>query len=313
MARGQKIGLDYFPLDVTLFGDRKIKALRARFWPHSLLLYLHVLCEVYRDKGYYLQMDDDFLYTAAVEIGVEYDKVCEILEFLIGRGLFQRDLYESDRVLTSHGIQVRWMEAKKSAAAKTPVQVDARFWILSDDETKSFVKVRYLSDFSEKKGDFSRKNDDFSRKNDIKESKENKRREKERKEEETIFSPRLSPPPVPAVNEEEKAALEVIRKVYEENIGIMPMAVKDRAWYYIKQGIEADVVCEAIKTACIKGKPMWSYADGILRNCAARNIRTLEAYLSDQQKFGRSTSVSPAPATSYDLSEVDRLINGQYG
>ena len=67
MARPQKEGLDYFPLDVDFFSNRKIKALMGRFGAQGVTYYLYLLCEIYREHGYYLQTDDDFDYIISAE------------------------------------------------------------------------------------------------------------------------------------------------------------------------------------------------------------------------------------------------------
>ena len=61
MGRQLKVGLDYFSLDVGLFSDKKIKSLRAHFGADGIAFYLYILCEVYKDQGYYVQADADFL------------------------------------------------------------------------------------------------------------------------------------------------------------------------------------------------------------------------------------------------------------
>lgn len=69
MARPQKLGMDYFPLDCGFFSNRKIKALRRAHGTLGILTYLNILCKVY-DHGYYLKIEslDEFAYDIAEEI-----------------------------------------------------------------------------------------------------------------------------------------------------------------------------------------------------------------------------------------------------
>lgn len=172
MARPAKTGLSYFPFDVEFFSDRKIKALRARFQSDGVLFYQYILCEAYRDKGYYLKTDEFFQDTAAADLGVSCEKIGLMLHFLTNQSmLLDGTLFARDKVLTSHGIQSRYQLAKKSAGQKTPIYVEERFWLLDDQETETFIKVRQNADKSELTPCFSENNPSLSEINYIKERK----------------------------------------------------------------------------------------------------------------------------------------------
>lgn len=169
MPRPQKKGLDYFPLDVDFLSDRKIKILKSRYGADGITLYIYLLCEIYRN-GYYLKVDDDFYFLIADDLGMDRNKVQQVLRFLLERSLFDSTLFQSDTVLTSAGIQRRFQLAVKERARKTPVIVE-RFWLLSKEETETFIKVRHCPYSSGKNEDSSRKNEDNSWNHDIKKSK----------------------------------------------------------------------------------------------------------------------------------------------
>ena len=65
LARPRKDGLDYFPLDVDLFEDYKIKILKARYGADGIILYLYLLCRIYR-QGYYMQVNEILTVTVTV-------------------------------------------------------------------------------------------------------------------------------------------------------------------------------------------------------------------------------------------------------
>lgn len=179
MARPIKDGADYFPFDVDFFSDRKIKALRARFGADGIALYLYILCEVYRDKGYYLEVDEDFQDNAAADLGVSYEKIGLMLDFLLKKSLLESTLFSRDKVLTSHGIQKRYQEMIKSRAQKKGVTVDPRLWLLNEAETQSFIKVSHFTGYSENNQGFSQINPGKSEINDTKKRKVKERKEKE--------------------------------------------------------------------------------------------------------------------------------------
>lgn len=192
MARQQKAGLDYFPLDVNIFWDNKIRILKARYGVNGVSVYIYLLCEIYKN-GYYMEWDDDLKFILADELNLTDGFIEQVLKFLLERSLFDNKLFQSDTILTSPGIQRRYQLAVKERAKKTPIRIKG-FWLLEEEETEPFIKVNPDFDFSENPADCSRKNEDNSRKNDIKESKGKKSKEKESKEDRTaaaapVFSP----------------------------------------------------------------------------------------------------------------------------
>lgn len=172
MARPIKKGLDYFPFDVDFFTDPKIRILRSRYGADGVTLYMYLLCEIYRN-GYYLKMDEDYIYLTADDLRMDVNKVRQVLNFLLERSLFSKTLFQSDKVITSTGIQKRFQTAVKERAKKTPINIKD-YWLLSKEETESFLKVNPNLDDSEKNKCNSEKNKCNSEEKDIKESKENK-------------------------------------------------------------------------------------------------------------------------------------------
>ena len=173
MSRQQKKGVDYFPFDVDFFADRKIKELRGKFGADGITLYLYLLCQIYKDEGYYLAIDDGFDYVLSADLGMDSNKTGQILNFLCKRGLFDAELFTSDKVLTSHGIQMRFQEIVKVRGQKTEIAVNQKYWLLKNEELKGYIKVTHFSDNSEKKTDISEKKEHFSveKRHKVKESK----------------------------------------------------------------------------------------------------------------------------------------------
>lgn len=175
MARPVKKGLDYFPTDVDIFSDTKLKIVRAHFGSDGAVLYFYLLCAIYKN-GFYIVCDDDFKYVISADLGMTGEKIGQMLSFFLKRSLFDDTLFKADKILTSKGIQRRYQEAIKQRALKNPVQVDAKFWLLEKEETQSFIKVRPDENYSENNRSFSKNNDSFSLNNPhkVKESKVNK-------------------------------------------------------------------------------------------------------------------------------------------
>lgn len=150
--------LIFFPFDTDFFSDTKIKSLKAHYGADGVTFYVYLLCAIYRDKGYYTVADVYFLENAADDLGMSPTKIGLLLNFLLERSLFNDKLFQSDKVLTSRGIQRRFQNAIETRARKTPRTVRSEIWLLEKDETESFIKCARFGNCSEKKADFSEKN-----------------------------------------------------------------------------------------------------------------------------------------------------------
>lgn len=173
MARPRLKGLLYFPFDIDFFEDNKIRILKARYKSDGVLIYLFLLCEIYR-QGYYIKVDDDFEYIISDELGIDQNKVKQVLNFLLKRSLFDNTLFSLDKVLTSAGIQRRYQLGIKERMRKsrTPLEV-GRYWLLNEEDTEPFIKCTLFEDNPGKHRGFSGKNSLNSEKNDTKKSKVN--------------------------------------------------------------------------------------------------------------------------------------------
>ena len=169
MPRPQKDGLDYFPLDVDFFSDSDVKILKARYGVDGVSCFLYLLCEAYKN-GYYVDVNEDFFYVMAEELQMSINKVRQVLNFLLERSLFDDKLFQSDKVLTSTGIQKRFQLAVRERAKKRPIDVQS-FWLLDVQSTEPYIKVAQKKDYSGKNTSNSGKNTGYSREKSLKESK----------------------------------------------------------------------------------------------------------------------------------------------
>lgn len=179
MARTPDDGLKYFPLDVHFFSEKDTKIIRSRYGSDGIMVYIYLLCEVYK-QGYCFQADDDFIYVMSDELNIKENLSRQIINFFLSRSLFDNTLWQSDKVLTSVNIQKQYQESKKKSVKRTVI-VDKRFWLLKNFETESFIKVYPDENNSEKKDDYSEKKDDYSMEYATKENKINKNKIKENK------------------------------------------------------------------------------------------------------------------------------------
>jgi len=110
--RTGKTGLDYFPLDVDFFDDEKIQFVSAKYDILGENVCIKLLMRVYR-SGYCIHFGDDEALLFAKKIGVEKNIVDGVVKELLKRGFFSQNHFEKFEILTSNGIQKRFLEATK--------------------------------------------------------------------------------------------------------------------------------------------------------------------------------------------------------
>ena len=118
MARPEKTGLDYFPLDVDFFDDDKISAVFVEYGVKGEIAAVKLLCAVYRN-GYFIEWCDSLRIKMLKNLpGVSKELLEQIVRSLVKYGFFDREMFETEQVLTSKGIQRRYFASKRKKPKK---------------------------------------------------------------------------------------------------------------------------------------------------------------------------------------------------
>lgn len=107
MGRNKKIGLDYFPFDVDFFQDIKIRKLIKYQRGKAVTVYALLLCLIYKN-GYYMLWDEELPFILSEQTGFEEAYIQEVVRCCLALGLFSKELFDKEKVLTSIGIQERY-------------------------------------------------------------------------------------------------------------------------------------------------------------------------------------------------------------
>lgn len=135
MARPSKEGLDYFPLDVDFVVNAKTEAIMGEFGAKGVLLMIYLLSAVYQN-GYFLRWDKLKQMQLANRVeGSSPELVDQIVDRLIDYGTFDKELFNSAKVLTSHRIQETYLDATKRRKQQKPTL----YWINDDNNPSSSV------------------------------------------------------------------------------------------------------------------------------------------------------------------------------
>lgn len=112
MARIAKSGLEYFPFDIDFFQDIRIRKLIKRQGGKAVTVYALLLCLIYKN-GYFMQWDDELPFIGSEMSGFEEAYVLEVIKTCLTLGLFDKNMYDTEQVLTSKGIQVRYCNIQR--------------------------------------------------------------------------------------------------------------------------------------------------------------------------------------------------------
>ena len=110
MARPQKEGLDYFPLDVDIAEDKRVQFVVGKCGQEGFATIIHLLMAIYRN-GYYLTWDELELYSTSQRINLPVNTISEVVSHLLNYGFFDKEKFDLFGILTSHGIQTRYLRA----------------------------------------------------------------------------------------------------------------------------------------------------------------------------------------------------------
>lgn len=133
MARISKPGLDYFPLDVNFFQDRKVRRISNRHHAAGIAALTSLLCLIYKEKGYYVLWNKDTLFDIAQEACCEEEEMQAIIDDCLSVGLFDTYIYKEYGVLTSQAIQEQYHKIIIDSRRKYKLPLE-NFWMIKEEK-----------------------------------------------------------------------------------------------------------------------------------------------------------------------------------
>lgn len=114
MARPIKKGLDYFPMDINILHNVKIRRALRKYGEKGFMAYIHLLCEIY-NNSYFLEIGDNELFEFADVFNLKDEEAEPMIDYLVKIKLFDAEIWEKYHVLTSQEIQNRYFSAKSKS------------------------------------------------------------------------------------------------------------------------------------------------------------------------------------------------------
>jgi hypothetical protein len=169
MSRPKKTGLDYFPLDVIF--DDEVLLIDAKFGCAGLCVLIK-LWQIIYSNNYYIKWGERELLVYKTRINADINFINDVINECLKWGIFNESLYNKYGILTSKGIQKRFIEATQR---RTEVEFIKEYLLIKD--------VEKLYPRKSKNGEFmvnvniigindsnNEINDDFSTQSKVKES-----------------------------------------------------------------------------------------------------------------------------------------------
>jgi hypothetical protein len=126
MARPNKQGVDYFPLDVHL--DDKFKFIEIKYKLEGFAILIKLFQKIY-SCGYWYKWTEDEALLFSDYIRTDAEVVNKVVNECLDRDVFDKEMYEKHHILTSKGIQKRYKEIVRR---RKDVEVIVEYLLIDD-------------------------------------------------------------------------------------------------------------------------------------------------------------------------------------
>lgn len=138
MARPKAKGVEYFPLDVGFLSDLKIRKIMLSHGAASIAVLIYIFAAIYKDEGYFMSIKDDEISLVALDTNLDADYVKQVINRACEVGLFSFKIYDNFRILTSEGIQNRYL---KITERRKSVKINADINLVNADIMHTETRV----------------------------------------------------------------------------------------------------------------------------------------------------------------------------
>lgn len=273
MARPPKVGLDYFPLDVNFLNDLKTKKIVRSYGASAVAVALNVFINIYRDNGYYAECDDDFTFLIADELKLDEEYTKNVIKKMVEVDFFDKNLYENHKILTSIGIQNRYVLAS-GRRVRTKIN---KVYDLVNPKKEEFMLTETEFLYTETPENESLCIQKCTKEKKRKEKKRNKIKEavEEKNETENLADE-------PTATTAQKNISEIFT-FYENHFGMTSDYIRQSIIKWCND-LNPELVKRALEIAVEENVLKFRYANAILVDWANKGIDTLEKALAENNR-----------------------------
>ncbi len=267
MARPLKKGVDYFPLDCVL--NDEFKKVKARFGLAGFAIIIILFQKIYSTNGYYVEMTEDDLYMFAEDNNIKYGLAADVIEYAVKIGLFDFDLFEKKSILTSAGIQKRYLEIVKR---RKTIEIKNEYLCISYTQIREIVNDNTVNVYNNSI--------------DVDNNSQSKVKIYINKEEE---------------REPDGSLKAVKRKSFVEyycrKVNPCPSEIITTTLEYYEDKMEYECFCAIIDYCIDENQRNWSYIKAVLYDKTMKYITTKEAFLADVAAYKNKKNSNQSKST----------------
>lgn len=246
MARPKAKGVEYFPLDVGFLSDLKIRKIMLSCGASSIAVLIYIFATIYRDEGYFMNVKDDDIALIALDTNLDTDYVKNVINRACEVGLFSFRIYDNFRVLTSEGIQNRYL---KITERRKSVKINADINLVNVDMMYTETRVNVaetIVNVAETPVNVYKSTQSKVKESKVKESKGKESKGKESKEKNTVIQ-----------ND--------VFSTWLNTFGDISSFIKETL-ETLTEEYGPEQVVEAIEITHDRGKTSIKYVEGVLKN-----------------------------------------------
>lgn len=116
MGKHSSNGLSYFNIDCVQ--EDNLNYIEAKHGISGYGVLVKLWRKIYMIEGYYCQWSEKNVFLFAKEVGVPVVEINDIVESCFAEDIFSRDMYQRYKILTSSGVQKRWLKIVTEAKRK---------------------------------------------------------------------------------------------------------------------------------------------------------------------------------------------------
>ena len=140
MARPQKKGLDYFPLDTTMDKTNDdIEMLEAKYVTNGFKTIIKLYMKIYQEEGYFLKWCEKSSLLLAKRVNADINEINSIINDLVHWGVFDEIMFNEYQILTSRRIQSTYMDVTKKR--KQVIMIDEFLLVEAINDNINLINV----------------------------------------------------------------------------------------------------------------------------------------------------------------------------
>lgn len=261
LARPQKEGLEYFPLDVDMDQDDKIALIEAQHGLIGFGVVIKLLMKIYKHSYFYEWTEKQQLLFSK-RVNVDINLINAVINDCVKWELFDKKAFEDHKILTSRGIQKRYL---KASDRRQKVKIYKEYLLLDDETINAYNNLIIV---------------DINPNNEVVNADINPQSKGKESKVDNTTTPTIEDEPVDNVDKSNYI------EFFNNNFGHLITAFEvETLEGYVKDGIEPDVIVLALKEAVEANIRDMRYVKKVLNRWLGNKLTTVEAVMADKKDF----------------------------